>query len=95
MAEYVDISNIDKRLFIRLLWENATPSIFYEHHPECQPPKLTKDELNKVMKGKTIDYLCGRRLKIHFVGCFVNPKQYNSFGYDKSVYEIVSSISTY
>jgi hypothetical protein len=72
--EYIDISDLDIKLLLELLWESTITASFYKYN-NIEPPKY--EEPDKYYKY--FDYHCGRPIKTDFT----DMTKVSYIGYDR------------
>jgi len=87
----VDISGINKKVFLESLWENSKPASFFTSSG-ITPPPIDKGELEDSLKNGKADYLSGRVIKMNFSGDTVDPWGYDRDNGTGSVQKIVDEI---
>jgi hypothetical protein len=86
--EYIDISDLDIRLLLEMLWKCTITASFYRYS-NIEPPKY--EEPDKYYKY--IDYHCGRPIKIDFTDMTkIYYKGYDRDAGDGTFLKIVSII---
>lgn len=87
------VADIDRTELVRALWKNAKPAAFFESSELA--PTLNEKELDKeVARGKKIDYLSGRAIKINFQGDSVDPSEYDKYNGQGSFQKVVDVLKS-
>jgi hypothetical protein len=77
MSQEIDITGLDKRELLRMLWENSKPAAFFAMSG-MNPPQCNDTEIDKVLsKDCYADYLCGRAIKTSFKTNKLDPRGYD------------------
>lgn len=72
----VDIRGVDKAKLLRRLWELEEPAVAFAMAGD-EPPKLTQADIDFWVKHGSVDYLCGRRIKLPIGADELSPHQYD------------------
>jgi len=88
----VDVAGIDKLVLLRALWENqATASFFLASSTPA--PVFNTEEARAALARGTIDYLCGRAIKVSFKhGATIDPFLYDRVAGQGTLQRIVDQL---
>lgn len=75
----VDVSDIDRKVLLKALWENAKPAAFFNPIPSLVPPYDENRALEEVDRDGYVDYACGRCIKSDVFGKsnIIDPSLYD------------------